>query len=110
MLLLPEACVRVPGQTLHHFHQKARREVFVRLPQLLLEKFPGHRVALSRLALRGLFRFRLETWTICCHSTSPRRFLFEQSSLIVDRQSRSEEHTSELQSLAYLVCPLLLFK
>src|SRR2546425_5170526 len=28
----------------------------------------------------------------------------------VDRQFRSEEHTSELQSLAYLVCRLLLEK
>src|SRR2546423_6280599 len=28
----------------------------------------------------------------------------------VDRQLRSEEHTSELQSLAYLVCRLLLEK
>src|SRR2546425_9601786 len=27
-----------------------------------------------------------------------------------DLRSRSEEHTSELQSLAYLVCPLLLEK
>src|SRR2546425_8217605 len=30
--------------------------------------------------------------------------------LIVHAQSRSEEHTSELQSLAYLVCRLLLEK
>src|SRR5205823_10953031 len=29
---------------------------------------------------------------------------------ILDRESRSEEHTSELQSLAYLVCRLLLEK
>src|SRR2546425_8370101 len=30
--------------------------------------------------------------------------------LLCDRQIRSEEHTSELQSLAYLVCRLLLEK
>src|SRR2546425_8103457 len=30
--------------------------------------------------------------------------------LIVDERHRSEEHTSELQSLAYLVCRLLLEK
>src|SRR2546425_10194312 len=29
---------------------------------------------------------------------------------VIDRQERSEEHTSELQSLAYLVCRLLLEK
>src|SRR2546425_9405613 len=30
--------------------------------------------------------------------------------IIVERERRSEEHTSELQSLAYLVCRLLLEK
>src|SRR2546423_11119376 len=35
---------------------------------------------------------------------------FEMHYRILDRCDRSEEHTSELQSLAYLVCRLLLEK
>src|SRR2546425_4897390 len=35
---------------------------------------------------------------------------FETTPLVVDGVMRSEEHTSELQSLAYLVCRLLLEK
>src|SRR5205823_9354476 len=31
---------------------------------------------------------------------------YEASQLFIDRAARSEEHTSELQSLAYLVCRL----
>src|SRR3989441_2766379 len=36
--------------------------------------------------------------------------LVEKSKEVATRQKRSEEHTSELQSLAYLVCRLLLEK
>src|SRR2546423_8113292 len=39
---------------------------------------------------------------------APRRFLARGELAQVDAQDRSEEHTSELQSLAYLVCRLLL--
>src|SRR2546425_9680805 len=35
---------------------------------------------------------------------------FARLQVIVDKTARSEEHTSELQSLAYLVCRLLLEK
>src|SRR2546425_9831396 len=34
----------------------------------------------------------------------------EHGDVLLDRRLRSEEHTSELQSLAYLVCRLLLEK
>src|SRR5229473_8233547 len=37
-------------------------------------------------------------WSVCCTNASPKS------------RCRSEEHTSELQSLAYLVCRLLLEK
>src|SRR2546425_5341847 len=40
----------------------------------------------------------------------PDRHQSERSSPGCSRQPRSEEHTSELQSLAYLVCRLLLEK
>src|SRR2546425_5248390 len=36
--------------------------------------------------------------------------IFATITTVEDRHSRSEEHTSELQSLAYLVCRLLLEK
>src|SRR2546425_8654687 len=38
------------------------------------------------------------------------RFLFGHIGSLLDTDPRSEEHTSELQSLAYLVCRLLLEK
>src|SRR2546425_9564225 len=38
------------------------------------------------------------------------RAMEEAFSAVADRVTRSEEHTSELQSLAYLVCRLLLEK
>src|SRR5205823_14586433 len=40
----------------------------------------------------------------CCHSVFPNEF----RTCPKDQTDRSEEHTSELQSLAYLVCRLLL--
>src|SRR5687767_15278907 len=39
-----------------------------------------------------------------------RAHTFEQAEHVAARMYRSEEHTSELQSLAYLVCRLLLEK
>src|SRR5687767_5347606 len=36
--------------------------------------------------------------------------IYRNSAAIIDADGRSEEHTSELQSLAYLVCRLLLEK
>src|SRR5229473_6702354 len=47
-----------------------------------------------------LFRSRLAACTVCCISTA----------VVTGPTPRSEEHTSELQSLAYLVCRLLLEK
>src|SRR2546425_6844494 len=46
------------------------------------------------------------TSTLCTHALYIFPFTLNQASLTV----RSEEHTSELQSLAYLVCRLLLEK
>src|SRR2546425_9442330 len=43
-------------------------------------------------------------------SRPPRRFFPERCASSIARILRSEEHTSELQSLAYLVCRLLLEK
>src|SRR2546425_10020788 len=64
------------------------------------------------LAGSGAFWFiTRRSWLsmVCCHGCSLRR----RSSTCARRfisSSRSEEHTSELQSLAYLVCRLLLEK
>src|SRR2546425_8470768 len=64
-----------------------------------------------------LFRSRVENAPARCRapvgslrgtSRSPRRR--PSASIAPRRRSRSEEHTSELQSLAYLVCRLLLEK
>src|SRR2546425_5752991 len=48
-------------------------------------------------------------WVTPCSSTScrPKRMIGSRAS---HSETRSEEHTSELQSLAYLVCRLLLEK
>src|SRR5687767_15713051 len=40
----------------------------------------------------------------------PENFVSEANRIKAERAARSEEHTSELQSLAYLVCRLLLEK
>src|SRR2546425_7335814 len=57
-----------------------------------------------------LFRSRLTT----NHDPQPRRTPNQPSTLemmvLAHARQRSEEHTSELQSLAYLVCRLLLEK
>src|SRR5687767_15236963 len=45
-----------------------------------------------------------------CFGALRRRFCFPFSFLQISFFERSEEHTSELQSLAYLVCRLLLEK
>src|SRR3989441_5129190 len=56
------------------------------------------------------------TWNVVIVTTGIARRWFEdglitaRDTLIVDEIHRSEEHTSELQSLAYLVCRLLLEK
>src|SRR6266404_6904794 len=55
-------------------------------------RYEGKRPARLQNALTN-FRKRLESLLACC-----------------SRKQRSEEHTSELQSLAYLVCRLLLEK
>src|SRR5687767_15550915 len=44
------------------------------------------------------------------HSTLPLYSTSSRPRLSLDAEVRSEEHTSELQSLAYLVCRLLLEK
>src|SRR2546425_1627076 len=44
------------------------------------------------------------------YCASHRRVVLTTRQRVVDSRTRSEEHTSELQSLAYLVCRLLLEK
>src|SRR2546425_8411933 len=67
--------------------------------------------AKSKPALAGLapgplsLRFPLG---LAPSAPSPRRPQFLAQLLVLPAQPRSEEHTSELQSLAYLVCRLLL--
>src|SRR5687767_15830180 len=56
----------------------------------------------SRRDIRGHVVHELETLLV-----RPKRLC---SRGVVDHRGRSEEHTSELQSLAYLVCRLLLEK
>src|SRR2546425_11601961 len=53
----------------------------------------------------GLVRRVPGCWTVVL-----RGHAFERRANASDRRGRSEEHTSELQSLAYLVCRLLLEK
>src|SRR2546425_7141275 len=61
----------------------------------------------TRAASSGLMLLALEQAT----ATSPiRARTVQQASGCARRPMRSEEHTSELQSLAYLVCRLLLEK
>src|SRR5205823_15125271 len=71
-------------------------------PQRPKQKWPGQQRSQTRPVQRGNKNLRIPT-PISCSSHSPRDF-------VVTLTSRSEEHTSELQSLAYLVCRLLLEK
>src|SRR5205823_8453683 len=48
--------------------------------------------------------------TLACAASSLATYIRLPSRLIANCSGRSEEHTSELQSLAYLVCRLLLEK
>src|SRR5262245_65390110 len=60
-----------------------------------------------------LFRSRLVIWTrdLLRDDSTVRRALQRRIKvLFIDESSRSEEHTSELQSLRHLVCRLLLEK
>src|SRR2546423_4291137 len=54
-----------------------------------------------------LFRSRIDTADLGVEMTT-RKILDAEGRVVVE--ARSEEHTSELQSLAYLVCRLLLEK
>src|SRR6266404_8130381 len=54
-----------------------------------------------------LFRSLLDA---CRNSDIPPHWQIQKRHEIRDHERRSEEHTSELQSLAYLVCRLLLEK
>src|SRR2546425_6036746 len=51
-----------------------------------------------------------EVWAACRAQHASERGVFAPQSAMLHRPARSEEHTSELQSLAYLVCRLLLEK
>src|SRR2546425_8037120 len=84
----------VPDHPLHRTHQNQPR---------------GGEVRSHRLDLPHDARARLldETFGVLRVNLDSRR---HDAVLIVERVQRSEEHTSELQSLAYLVCRLLLEK
>src|SRR2546425_6140621 len=59
----------------------------------------------------GVYRIIDVTLSNCINSDLRRVFVLTQyKALSLNRHIRSEEHTSELQSLAYLVCRLLLEK
>src|SRR3712207_8179872 len=65
-------------------------------------------ICVSLLLGGGLGRSHRETWTGCIVSlTTPTNSSLRAPKLV---SSRSEEHTSELQSRQYLVCRLLLEK
>src|SRR5687767_15346597 len=66
--------------------------------------FPYTTLFRSSLRRSGL-RERSDGARICCSSAASR-----SADVLNTRRLRSEEHTSELQSLAYLVCRLLLEK
>src|SRR3712207_8409490 len=71
----------------------------------LLELLPRHRLGGRR---RGDSR-RLEQVPVVVEDRGP-EVVGERVGLAAERQRRSEEHTSELQSRQYLVCRLLLEK
>src|SRR5205823_14807566 len=64
------------------------------------------------LSLLFHFSFHISAGASICLITSPvfTSAISKPSKLIKHIEARSEEHTSELQSLAYLVCRLLLEK
>src|SRR5438046_7244791 len=72
-----------------------------------LPSFPTRRSSdLTRTRYEDDFRGTSSRSAICCPATS-----FHSSwKLVAGQQMRSEEHTSELQSLTNLVCRLLLEK
>src|SRR2546425_9362616 len=84
--------------------------LLLRLLRLLPLLFGAHRhVALENLALRHQLAVYKRTLTRPKVRKSDRLFWVALSRVWADWR-RSEEHTSELQSLAYLVCRLLLEK
>src|SRR5205823_12501093 len=62
----------------------------------------GQGVVVQRNLSLGLAKTIAETTLGECRAKG-----FHTAAAVVDRAGRSEEHTSELQSLAYLVCRLL---
>src|SRR3712207_7730408 len=65
--------------------------------------------ARARASSTGLFE-RASVSAIVCAKHSSSASFSRENALIWPRRSRSEEHTSELQSRQYLVCRLLLEK
>src|SRR2546423_6646929 len=75
---------------------------------------------LFRSRSRHLLHAQLQIWRFLAQDLRPggitilyfrmRRFYHAQPRRRLSGEARSEEHTSELQSLAYLVCRLLLEK
>src|SRR5947208_7493152 len=73
----------------------------------MLEEFAGY-VAISRVILRQLQGNSEHVQAVHAHPTGTIRLL--DVGAIGQRQVRSEEHTSELQSPDHLVCRMLLEK
>src|SRR2546423_9153577 len=88
---------RPPRSTLFPYTTLFRSREAVRTSDLVL----AHNAAVVE-------RFR-DAWNGRCHQFD-RSFVTDATLISEDELRRSEEHTSELQSLAYLVCRLLLEK
>src|SRR5205823_7017280 len=85
-----------------HLHDIADALFVVEDFQRLRVVTPAAAIFTRHVTARQKIHFELD------HSLSLARFA--ASPFGIERKSRSEEHTSELQSLAYLVCRLLLEK
>src|SRR5258707_3349954 len=70
------------------------------------EKIRPHQMAVRAIAMNAIVRARCLAWTTAFTD----RGAWRAKAHSLRRQSRSEEHTSELQSRQYLVCRLLLEK
>src|SRR2546423_4937554 len=85
-------------------HQRMeRREVRARINQAIAQLSPEHRAVILMKETEDMQYHEIAEALGCSIGTVMSRLFYA-------RKKRSEEHTSELQSLAYLVCRLLLEK
>src|SRR5687767_15619683 len=82
-----------------------------RKARLVIDMIRGRNVSQALAILKFTDKRAADPIQKCLNSAiANATYRAEQQNIAIDPDARSEEHTSELQSLAYLVCRLLLEK